>query len=110
MVVQKWLEGRNESGKGNLILKVIFCRDIEDKPGWVQLHGLVPSIAPYCSDVLFSSDLGGDNVYNGTVKYPHLFLRAIEYSVRWIKWLLANSKPNYLGLTYFRMRKAVTYG
>ena len=27
-----------------------------------------------------------------------------------IKWLLADSKPNYLGLTYFRMRKAVTEG
>lgn len=97
MVVEGCLEGCDKSGKGNLILNMIFCRDIEDKPGWDQLHGLVPFIAPYCSDVLISSDFEGDNVYNGTAKDPHLFLRAIEYSIRGSNGCLRTVSPTILG-------------
>lgn len=82
-VVQEWLEGRDKTGKSSLILNSIFSRDIVDRPGWAQLHGLVPSIAPYCSDVLYTSDLLSDNVYNGTVKDPHQIVRAIKYQLGW---------------------------
>jgi hypothetical protein len=33
MVVEEYLVGCDKSGKGDLILNMIFCRDMEDKPG-----------------------------------------------------------------------------